>query len=165
MAISTNGGAPLPSERLILWHFFEALEQELSYERDMEKYRQFRTALDDGTVVVDADFAGVRQFLKILYLQNHAHETAFDILLDTALALELADFEAMLNRSTHSDTPSVSTPEKPFLGTQNPDQRERQRQENRDRIDERPELHHENEVHEQHGQPERRKNLTEHFGL
>ena len=45
------------------------------------------------------------------------------------------------------------------------DQRQRQRHQDRQRIDERAELHDENQVHQQHRESERRENLAEHLGL
>jgi hypothetical protein len=79
---------PIIGERLFFWPFFERLENELSYERWLDKYRLFQQALMSGAIPYDEDWRAFRQFCKFLYLQDHADEARFDELLREAITEE-----------------------------------------------------------------------------
>lgn len=81
-------------ERLPFWHFFQALERELSYERWYDKYQLFLDALSGGVIVKDNNWQHFRQFCKFLYLQDLRDEVQFDFLLDEAIVSERDALEA-----------------------------------------------------------------------
>ncbi len=76
-------------DRLPLWHFFHDIEKFLSYERWIDKYRLFlRALLESNTISYDKDWNHLKQFVKILYLQDIRDEIRFDELLNAAINRE-----------------------------------------------------------------------------
>ncbi|MFK7932103.1 MAG: hypothetical protein AB8G22_01255 [Saprospiraceae bacterium] len=74
--------------RLFLWHFFHNLENQLSYERWIDKYKLLLQILEAGQIPYEEDFASLRQLLKFMYLQDVQHEQRFDELFAEAVATE-----------------------------------------------------------------------------
>ncbi len=110
MDFSKNNG-----ERLLFWHFFVRIEKELSYERWIDKYRLFITALVQGAVPLEDDWASFKRFCKILYLQDSRHETRFEEILNDAIKEE----EDILIRLIESATP-IEKPKIPIKGGKKP---------------------------------------------
>jgi|GEM_PF-956006 len=82
---------------LPFWHFFHRLEKELSYERWIDKYKLFLSAITDagllrtgdhGSIIPDGQEAEFRRFCKFLYLQDYNQEHRFDELLTEAIQTE-----------------------------------------------------------------------------
>ncbi len=96
-----------PIEQPILWHFFTAIENELSYERNINKYVQFRQALSDGTIVMDNGFTSLFAFLKILYLQDRQHEKRFEDILTQSLQIENDIIKDILTKGAIFQNPTT----------------------------------------------------------
>jgi uncharacterized protein len=87
----------MSSEYLPFWHFFQAIDKLLSYERWIDKYKLFVNALYSGHIAYDPQFVHFKKFCKVLYLQDYRDEKKFEQLLDTAIQREQEWLLLLLN--------------------------------------------------------------------
>lgn len=78
----------MKTDNLLFWHFFKVIDQSLSYERWIDKYKLFLQALENGHIRYDEELKGFKQFCRILYLQDNQDESLFNQLLDQAIERE-----------------------------------------------------------------------------
>jgi uncharacterized protein len=81
---------------LLFWNFFKAIEQSLSYERWIDKYKLFVNALHNGLIPLEDDLKSFRALCNVLYLQDHRDQKRFNELLDIAIRFEGERLEKML---------------------------------------------------------------------
>ena len=99
-------------DKLPLWHFFHDIEKFLSYERWIDKYRLFLEALlDSNTISYDKDWKHLKQFVKILYLQDIRDEPRFDELLNAAVAREEQLLESFFRAEKQPASSQQTKPE------------------------------------------------------
>jgi len=99
----------MTSHRLPFWHFFHAIEKELSYERWINKYLLFLNALRDNHVEYDDDWTALKKFCKFVYLQNYQDEERFNELLDIAIAREKELLTTYLSNTSLSENGNTSS--------------------------------------------------------
>ncbi len=78
----------MKNNRLLFWHFFQAIDRSLSYERWIDKYRLFLQTLEGGYIPYDEELCAFKQFCRVLYLQDIRDEARFNQLLNIAIEKE-----------------------------------------------------------------------------
>lgn len=85
---------------LPFWTFFHDIEKTLSYERWIDKYKQFLEVITGNHIYYDAGYAQFIGFCKALYLQDHKDEEKFVQLLRKAIEQEKEWLRGQLRKAT-----------------------------------------------------------------